>query len=234
MSVDNGSQQSESDRQLRQELYANARTELLERQFSNSEAYDKAILSLSSGFLALSLTFIKDIVPRAQLAHTWLLYLSWGTLAAAVIATVVSFRVSNGAIEAQLARAHRYYIERDEDAFKTTPIAKLVEGLNIFSGVAFIGGVVLTAIFVTLNFIGANPVSNKPQGGGPTRIEEGHVVPPMQKVTGDLVKRGQSVPELQKMPQPQAAAVNPARPAEASASSSSAASKITTAPTQKK
>jgi hypothetical protein len=233
MSVDNSSQQSESDSQLRQQLYANARTELLERQFSNSEAYDKAILTLSSGFLALSLTFIKDIVPRAQLSHTWLLYLSWGTLAAAILCTVVSFRVSNAAIEAQLHRAHRYFIERDEDAFKKTPLAKLVEGLNVSSGLAFIVGVVLTAVFVISNFTGASFMTNKPQGGGRTQIHEGHVVPPMQKITGDLVKKGQPVPELQKVPQPQASAAKPAQPAGAPASSSSGASQ-TTVPTQKR
>ena len=211
MSVDNSPQQSKSDSQLRQELYANARAELLERQFSNSEAYDKAILTLSSGFLALSLTFIKDIVPHAQLWHAWLLYTSWGALATAIISTVASFRVSNGAIEAQLERAHQYYIERAEDAFKTTTIAKVVERLNIFSGLAFVVGVVLTTLFVMSNFTGANSMINASQGGGgPTRIDEGHIVPPTQKVPGDLVKKGQPIPELQKVPQPQAPPIDPA------------------------
>jgi hypothetical protein len=38
-------------------------SDLLKRQVSNSENYDRAILSLATLFLGLSFAFLKDIVP---------------------------------------------------------------------------------------------------------------------------------------------------------------------------
>jgi hypothetical protein len=130
MSADESSTQQEDDGQLRQQLYSTARTELLERQFSNSEAYDKAILTLSSGFLALSLTFIKDLVSPGTIRVTGLLYASWIVLTAAIISTVLSFRVSNIAIEGQLAQAERYYHGRDENALSKGMLSRSVEWLK--------------------------------------------------------------------------------------------------------
>jgi hypothetical protein len=46
-----------------QELYERYRDELLKRQLSNSENFDKAILTLSSAGLALYLTAIEHVVP---------------------------------------------------------------------------------------------------------------------------------------------------------------------------
>lgn len=63
-----------------EKLYNKTRDELLAKQMSNSETYDRSMLSLSSAFLALSVTFIKDIVPVKESLCTWLLYLSWGSI----------------------------------------------------------------------------------------------------------------------------------------------------------
>jgi hypothetical protein len=41
---------------------------------ANQSEYDKQILTLASGFLALTLVFLKDIVPMKIAAHHWLLY----------------------------------------------------------------------------------------------------------------------------------------------------------------
>lgn len=64
MDTENVRNQGKTEGQQRERLYANARTELLDRQFSNSQAYDKAVLTLSSAFLALSLTFKRISRPR--------------------------------------------------------------------------------------------------------------------------------------------------------------------------
>jgi hypothetical protein len=44
-------------------LLAETRADLLKRQLSNAENYDKAVLSLSTAFLGFSLAFLKDLAP---------------------------------------------------------------------------------------------------------------------------------------------------------------------------
>jgi hypothetical protein len=43
-------------------MYSEVRQDLLKRQFSNAENFDKAILSLSTAGLGFSLAFLKDLV----------------------------------------------------------------------------------------------------------------------------------------------------------------------------
>jgi hypothetical protein len=210
MSTEDALVEAETEDQQRERLHTGARSELLDRQFSNSEAYDKAILTLSSGFLALSLSFIKEILPAGSIAWTGLLYASWVLLASAIVSTVTSFRVSNAAIERQLEQAHRYYKEKDESAFTKSKLSRSVDWLNNISGGLFIFGVVLTVIFVILNFSEEKSMSNK-SGSGPTRLDEGHTVPTLQKVVEPL-KKAQSVPQMQQVTKPQAPAAKPNSP----------------------
>lgn len=90
-----------------EKLYNKARDELLAKQMSNSETYDRSMLSLSSAFLALSVTFIKDIVPVKELLCTWLLYLSWGggLFALTIIVIFLSFIYGQKGIKQLLAGA---------------------------------------------------------------------------------------------------------------------------------
>jgi len=132
MSTEDTLGEIETEDQQRERLHTAARGELLDRQFSNSEAYDKAILTLSSGFLALSLSFIKEILPAGSITWTGLLYASWALLALAIICTVFSFRLSNAAIEGQLAQAHRYYKEKDESAFTKSKLSRSVDWLTTY------------------------------------------------------------------------------------------------------
>ena len=48
-----------TDKKTRSELYAELKEDINKRDLSNSESFDKAILSLSSAGLAISLSFIK-------------------------------------------------------------------------------------------------------------------------------------------------------------------------------
>jgi hypothetical protein len=217
------SERGEGDDEMRQRLYAAARTELLERQFSNSAEYDKSILTLSSGFLALSLTFLKDVLPRGELSHTGLLYISWSVLAAAIVSTVMSFLLSNAAIKVQLDRAWDYYLGRDENALKQVPLTKAVEAVNATCGVLFLVGVVLTMTFVIYNFRGANAVTKRGDSSGPTRNEKGQVVPTLRRVVvGSGQDRGQPIPKLPQVPQVQVPAVKTAQSQDHSAPSTPA------------
>ena len=67
---------TEEEQKRSTEIFDSFRDELYKRQLSNSEAYDKAILSLSSAGLAISLSFIKFIVPLEQAKYICVLEIS--------------------------------------------------------------------------------------------------------------------------------------------------------------
>lgn len=51
---------------------------LVETQRKLNESYDKLIITLSGGSLALSITFLKDIIGSSEINHPLLLLIAWG------------------------------------------------------------------------------------------------------------------------------------------------------------
>ena len=222
----------ETEYQQRQRLYASTRAELLERQFSNSEEYDKAILTFASGFLAASLGFIKDLLPAGQLIALPLLYLSWSCLAVAILSTVVSFLVSNNAIDKQLDLAGRYYLQGDNTAYQRSNAARAVQYANYASGITFFLGIALTVGFGIINFPGRRTVIDSDSSTGPTHANDGQSVPTMQRVvpSGDLFTKGQTVPQMQPLQTPTSQAT-PAAPPQSPAQGGSTGSSGTSSST---
>jgi hypothetical protein len=136
----------------RKKIYSKTRKELLARELSNSEAFDKAILSLSSALLGISLAFIKDIIRAGAACNKEFLYYSWYLFASAIILTLISFMMSNLGIKRQLKYAQRYYLDGKAEYLKKSNIyARLTDFANILSGISFILAIVFTVRFVTLN-----------------------------------------------------------------------------------
>jgi hypothetical protein len=136
----------------RKKIYASTRQDLLSRNLSNSERYDNAILTLSTGILGISLAFIKDIVPLDKAEFLSLVIISWWLFGAAIVSTLVSFSVSQLAIKRQLEYAEKYYLEEQEDYInKKNHPALLTEYINYASGVLFVAGIIVTVIFVSVN-----------------------------------------------------------------------------------
>jgi hypothetical protein len=186
--TDEAAECTETEDQQRQRLHDAARSELLDRQRSNSESYDKAILTLASGALGLSLSFIKDILPASEPARrVCLLYVSWILLTAAIITTVASFLLSNEAINQALRQNTEYYLKRNESAFVRTKLSRAVDASNYASGILFVFGIVLTVIFVSVNFSEVRGM--KTSNTELINLKGGHSVPQMQKAEiGDLAK----------------------------------------------
>lgn len=133
-------------------LYELYRHELLARQRSNSEKYDAAILTLSTTFLGLSLAIIKEIVNIDGAKHVSLLYCSWALFCGAIVLTVLSFLVSQLAIDKQLDYAYNYYIKKlDEYRYNKSGFECALNVVNWGSGMFFIMAVLLTALFVAVN-----------------------------------------------------------------------------------
>lgn len=144
--------ETHDDDNERNTMYSEYRRDLLGRQLSNAVQHDKAILSLSTGALGLSIGFIKDIVPLERALAIWLLILSWALFGAAIIGTVVSYPIGQKAINVQLGYAEKYYIEKKGQYFKKrNPWSVAILYIGIVSSVAFVIAVILTIIFVSLN-----------------------------------------------------------------------------------
>lgn len=186
-------------------LLAETRADLLKRQLSNAENYDKAVLSLSTFFLGLSLAFLKEVVPVQRAESLRLLYGSWILLVCALLSTIISFWVSQRAIDLQLKRAEDYYLRDDQSALNKSWIAKATDWVNWASGGFFFFGVSLATAFVFVNFEGGLKMGSD-QKSEQVRKTYGATIPKMQAVG---VKKGAPIPNIQPAPQNQPAQSQP-------------------------
>ena len=134
------------------ETYRHFCEEINKRMLSNSEAFDKAILSLSSAGLGLSLTFFKFVVPANQAVSIVNLKIGWYLFLGAIISTLVSFVASQQSQRTEIEHAEKYYLEDlEEYSNKNNPAANLTEVLNVLSGFLFIIALINIVTFVTKN-----------------------------------------------------------------------------------
>ncbi|MDE0510415.1 MAG: hypothetical protein OXI88_01315 [Gammaproteobacteria bacterium] len=139
------------EKRERRELYEKTRKDLLDREHSNSRLYDRAILTLSTTFLGLSLAFINDVNPLNEAQYSALLIVSWSLFGAAIISTILSFWTSQKGLKIQVNYAEKYYLEEKDEYRKTSIYAKITDYLNYCSGLLFIAAVVSTIVFVSIN-----------------------------------------------------------------------------------
>lgn len=131
------------------------------REMSNSESYDKSLLTLSSVILGLSLTFTENVVPLAQAKNIYLLVAAWGLLSLTIVMVMSSFIYSMNAFKELKLGAKRFFLENDQSANQLSEIiSNNIRRLNVASGVLFIVGVLLFTAFVSVNVIGKNNMAN--------------------------------------------------------------------------
>ena len=177
-----------ADQDAHDKAYDAAKADLFARQMSNAKAFDKAVLTLASAALGLSLAFIKDVAPPLSAARfPWLLYLSWWLLASTIVMTVASFLVSQQGIQRQLDIARRYHKERIEAAAnEKNRLADATVWLNLLSGGAFIAAVIATTGFISVNIERASAMvehQNFPINvPSPERIERGMPIPRVERL----------------------------------------------------
>ena len=133
----------------REQIYAKTREDLLKRQLSNNENFDRSILTLSSAALALTVAFIRGISAINSIS---LLILSWVALVCAILSTILSYLASQRGIARQLELAERYYLKNDEDALNERNFpAILNEILGYLSAISFVAGIILLLVFFGIN-----------------------------------------------------------------------------------
>ena len=190
-----------TDKKIRSELYEELKEDIDKRDLSNSESLDKAILSLSSAGLAISLSFIKFIVPIEDAIYIRYLYIAWICFGFAIISTILSLMASQSGLDKQLKIAECYYLENNEDALEEKNFySGVTRFLNKISGFLFITAIISVIVFSILNF------DSKTKKKGDCKMQkniimnDGQSIPKIQKVEKS---KGASIPSIQPAPQTQ-------------------------------
>ena len=105
--------------------YTSSSEELSRRLVSNSEHYDKAILTLSSASLGFSVFVLNYIVPWESACFLWLLFVAWGALGLSVVCSLLGYRIAIRAMKAFEVNMQAYYlhntVEEPENTIHQTP-----------------------------------------------------------------------------------------------------------------
>jgi hypothetical protein len=145
----------------RRHEYWEDRSSLIAGHREAAQSFDKAMLTLSGGALALSLTFIHDIAPQ-PVAEGWLLA-AWIFFGLALIATSSSFLASQYAMHHELVRLDAEFVtnttnideavrlEARAAAKRKNRLDGLTTILNISSLASFGLGAVCLGWFVWMN-----------------------------------------------------------------------------------
>lgn len=190
------------DQKVADELFDKFRDDLLARELSNSEGYDKAILALSSASLGFSLTAIKFIVPIDTATHIWLLILCWALLVLSVIFSLSAYLISNKAIHTQLNNARDYYKNGIEDAFIRRNIyASINTFLNQVTGLLLAIAITIIVVFISINITNGESEMSKETSSG-TNIEKSANIPTMERVStpADSATNSANVPTMEQAP----------------------------------
>jgi hypothetical protein len=114
-----------------------------------SAQYDKTIVTLSGGALAVSFAFVKDLVPHPVESTLWSLFLSWFSFGASLVCILVAMLAST--------HATRHAIEQVDsgkiyDAIPGGFRATQTNFLNAAAVATFFGGVIFLGYFAATNF----------------------------------------------------------------------------------
>jgi len=134
------------------QVYIEERKLLIEQENNQSHSFDKYILTLSSGALALSVTFLK-IMKSVVISWFCLLIISWGLFVFTITIILVSFILSQKACEKQRLINENYFFgdEGNNNSIENNKYSFWVEILNYTSVITFILGVIFFLVFATHN-----------------------------------------------------------------------------------
>jgi hypothetical protein len=113
--------------------------------------FEKNLVYLSSGALAISIGFVENIIDLKSAAYLWLLIVSWGCLAVALILNLATHLISvNNSTKARREMdeglKYKVLIKQINDRNKIMRI------LNWVTFTLFALGVLFTVVFCSLNF----------------------------------------------------------------------------------
>lgn len=185
-------------------LWLDYRKTLIECEQKSQEQYDKAVIVLSGGALAVSIAFIKDVLGDAAPVHTEWLAVAWGAWGISLACILFSFWFSSVALrktitQVDVRKPHEGIVSPGD---KWTTVLKW---LNFAGGALFVAGAVCLFVFAYHNLNpekGACNMSDKkpPETRGyvppaaPKIIPNGQIPPVAPPVTTPKPWTGQIPP----------------------------------------
>ncbi|MCA9330431.1 hypothetical protein KC957_00125 [Candidatus Saccharibacteria bacterium] len=111
------------------------------------EDFDKTVLSLSGGALAISFAFVKDFIGQDPIIAPLLLMLAWGLWGLSSLFVLVSFYMSHLSLDRAIQQ-----IDKGQYQYRLGGIAaRITDILNATGGFMFFFGVCSIAVFVFFN-----------------------------------------------------------------------------------
>ena len=136
-----------NNKDVEYETYLDERRTLIEAEQKGAQQFDKAILTLAGGALAISLTFLKNIAPHPKdWTITWLA-LAWIALILSLLSTLCSFLTSQSACRKQIDILENDFFPSKENHDENNTSAIWTKRLNLFSIILFVLGIIFLSIF---------------------------------------------------------------------------------------
>jgi hypothetical protein len=197
------------DNNEKKKLFDSYRDEILRRELSNSESYDKAILSLSSAGLAITLTLLQSIIKIETATSIELLFSTWICFGLSIIFTISSIMVSQKALSRQLYIAEDYYLNEIENAYDAKNVWANYTIYTIrASAICFVTAIICVIWFSISNLNNIHHgATNMPPKSANTDTkntatssiaQDGALVPKMQKAETSAAKTTQPSDNSQK------------------------------------
>ncbi len=128
--------------------YLDERKLLIEGESAAGEGFDKTLLTLSAGAIALSVTFVEKVGSAGTFKP--MLYTSWGILAFALLLNVRAFLNLQNSYDRLLAMNDELYKIGRTDL--VNPFRTRAGTLNLYSFWCFVIGITLLLLFAGVNY----------------------------------------------------------------------------------
>tara|TARA_R110001592_G_scaffold363217_2_gene681427 strand:- start:14 stop:475 length:462 start_codon:yes stop_codon:yes gene_type:complete len=126
------------------------RDHLVQATQKSQESFDKTVISLSGGALAISFLFLKDVIGPNAVNAPWLLLASWCCWGTSAMAILISHQTSHYAINKAIRDVDSSTIDPDNPGGY---FSKITVVLNIIGASFFVFGVFFITVFAYANLV---------------------------------------------------------------------------------
>jgi hypothetical protein len=152
MSEEHDHPESEVSAGQRYEVYWKERATIGAQQYQTAQSLDKAILTVASGALAMTLAGRQYIAPNPIWWTKWLVVVAWGALGAAILFVLWAMMASQKWCEVQEAVVERRYLDPNCQE-RTNEWSAKTDRRNWLAIRSLTAGVALVALFAAVNFL---------------------------------------------------------------------------------
>jgi hypothetical protein len=144
---------SDEEKEKWKEAYNKLKESLEITARSEAEKFDRGILTLSSIFLGLTLTFVDKIVPFHSAWYRWLLYICWPSFFVSIISILIGLLVNQEAIRQMSDNASNFFLKHNLNYrnFANHKLNRFADKLNWISFSFFVLGIGTLILFAILN-----------------------------------------------------------------------------------